>query len=125
MCGIDKCDEIDLVSGPANDVVKLYIDGALTVTGTTWEDYYRYDPEQGGNGNVVPAVTKLLFRVGGPAAPGTSGDGYLVDNVSLATGIAPITKDDCKQGGWKNVTRGDLSTFKNQGDCIQYVNTGK
>jgi len=35
------------------------------------------------------------------------------------------TKDSCKNGGWKNVKRADGTTFKNQGDCIQYVNTGK
>ncbi len=35
----------------------------------------------------------------------------------------PTNKDQCKNDGWKlfNVPR----TFKNQGDCIQYVNTGK
>ena len=35
------------------------------------------------------------------------------------------TVDDCKNGGWQNVKRADGSSFKNQGDCIQYVNTGK
>jgi hypothetical protein len=35
------------------------------------------------------------------------------------------TKDDCKNGGYNNVRRADGSTFKNQGQCIQYVNTGK
>jgi hypothetical protein len=34
-------------------------------------------------------------------------------------------KDDCKKGGWMNLTRDDGSSFKNQGDCIQWVNTGK
>lgn len=34
-------------------------------------------------------------------------------------------KDQCKNGGWQTVRRADGSTFKNQGDCIQYVNTGK
>jgi hypothetical protein len=34
-------------------------------------------------------------------------------------------KDQCKNGGYKNVRRADGSSFKNQGDCIQYVNTGK
>ena len=34
-------------------------------------------------------------------------------------------KEQCKNGGFKLVTRADGSTFKNQGDCIQYVNTGK
>lgn len=35
----------------------------------------------------------------------------------------PATKDQCENDGWKtfNVPR----TFKNQGDCIQYFNTGK
>jgi hypothetical protein len=35
------------------------------------------------------------------------------------------TKDQCKNGGHNNVTRADGSSFKNQGDCIQYVNNGK
>lgn len=34
-------------------------------------------------------------------------------------------KDQCKNGGYNNVKRADGSSFKNQGDCIQYVNTGK
>lgn len=37
----------------------------------------------------------------------------------------PKTKDECKDGGWESVVRADGSAFKNQGDCIQYVNTGK
>ena len=32
----------------------------------------------------------------------------------------PTTKDQCNNGGWR-----DFSQFKNQGDCIQFVNTGK
>ena len=31
----------------------------------------------------------------------------------------------CKNNGWKNLARADASAFKNQGDCIQYVNTGR
>lgn len=37
----------------------------------------------------------------------------------------PTTKDECKKGGWQCLSRADGSPFKNQGDCIQYVNTGK
>lgn len=37
----------------------------------------------------------------------------------------PHSKDDCKNGGWRVHTRADGTPFKNQGDCIQYVNTGK
>lgn len=35
------------------------------------------------------------------------------------------TKDQCKNGGWQNFFRANGTSFKNQGDCIQYVNTGK
>jgi hypothetical protein len=76
---------ITLVPGAGNDVVNVYIDGQLAKTGTTWEDYYRYDPEQAGNGNVVPSVSKLLFREAGDAHPANSGEGFLVDDVSLAS----------------------------------------
>lgn len=79
--------EIELVPGPSNDIVRLYVDGSLEITGTSWEDYYRYDPEQTGNGNVVPGISKLLFRAGGTAAPATSGNGYLVDHVSLLSDV--------------------------------------
>ena len=48
-----------------------------------------------------------------------------IDNSALVSANPPATKDDCKKGGWANLTRADGSTFKNQGDCIQYVNTGK
>lgn len=35
------------------------------------------------------------------------------------------TKDSCKDGGWETVKRADGSSFKNQGDCVSYVNNGK
>jgi hypothetical protein len=34
-------------------------------------------------------------------------------------------KDQCKSGGWSSMFRSNGTGFKNQGDCIQYVNTGK
>lgn len=34
-------------------------------------------------------------------------------------------KDECKNGGWQNVKRADGSSFKNQGDCVSYTNTGR
>jgi hypothetical protein len=116
---------IDFVPGPANDVVKIYIDGVLKATGTTWEDYYRYDPEQLGNGNKVPTTSKLLFREGGTQgtdnAPATLGQGFLVDGVSLASSTLvgpPTNKDQCKNDGWSAFNN---PSFKNQGDCEKFV----
>jgi hypothetical protein len=37
----------------------------------------------------------------------------------------PLTKDDCKNGGWQTHTTATGQPFPNQGQCIQYVNTGK
>jgi hypothetical protein len=113
---------IDFKPGPANDVVKIYVDGVLKITGTTWEDYYRYDPEQIGNGNVGPTVKKMLFRESGAADPGNLGNGFLVDALSLSSSSSPTSKDQCKNGGWQTFTN---PSFKNQGDCIQFVNSGK
>jgi hypothetical protein len=35
------------------------------------------------------------------------------------------TKDDCKNGGYNNVKDAQGNAFKNQGQCIQFVNNGK
>ena len=75
---------IDFKTGPANDVVKIYVDNVLKATGTTWEDYYRYDNESQGAGQ-VPLVSKLLFRASGTANLADAGKGFLVDGVSLAS----------------------------------------
>jgi hypothetical protein len=48
-----------------------------------------------------------------------------IDNTSLVSISEPANKDACKKGGWESLTRDDGSAFKNQGDCVQYVNTGK
>jgi hypothetical protein len=56
---------------------------------------------------------------------------FHVDNVSIDGDLytfepaVPANADACKNDGWQSLTRADFSTFKNQGDCIQYVNTGK
>lgn len=39
--------------------------------------------------------------------------------------VSPTNKEQCKNGGWMTLFRANGSPFKNQGDCIQYVNTGR
>jgi hypothetical protein len=73
----------------AADSVNIYIDGTLKHSGTTWEDYYRNDPEQAGNGNTVPSTSKLLFRESG-TANSNAGGGFLVDGVSLTSSASAI-----------------------------------
>jgi hypothetical protein len=74
---------ITFKTGPGNDVVRIYVDGEEVTRGTTWENYYRYDPEAAGNGNQVSPVSKLLFRESGDAHPADLNKGFLVDRLSL------------------------------------------
>lgn len=69
-----------------------------------------------GSGN--PALTASTDNL----TIGSNGDciTYNFEPFRVAT-----NKDQCKNGGYNNVKRADGSGFKNQGDCIQYVNTGK
>ena len=48
-----------------------------------------------------------------------------IDNASLLSVNLAGNANACKNDGWQALTRADGSTFTNQGDCIQYVNTGK
>ncbi len=79
---------LDTLDGPSNDVVKVWIDGVLVHTGTSWENYYRFDSEASAEQS-VRIVKTAIFRTGGPAAPATAGNGFLIDNLSL-TSLNPI-----------------------------------
>ncbi|NUO83961.1 hypothetical protein HUU05_28130, partial [candidate division KSB1 bacterium] len=79
---------MEFVDGPENDVVKVYVDGALLHTGTSWEDYFRQNQPPG-----TRTVDAILFRVGGAAAPATSGKGFLIDNFKSLSGPFPCTTD--------------------------------
>jgi hypothetical protein len=90
---------IDFHDGPGNDVVQVFVDGTLVATGGTWEDYYRFDPEQAGSGNLVPTVDKVLFRESGTADPGNAGQGFLIDNIGLTSAPTPTTPGGGTAGG--------------------------
>ena len=54
-------------------------------------------------------LTYPLFR-----GPVSVGDIVVIDAPPL-----PTSKDQCKNGGWRN-----YGVFKNQGDCVSFVATG-
>jgi len=86
-----------------------------------------YNPAQFGD----PSTLRLFhFENGAWVDVTTSNDtinGTICGQVSSLSPfvIAQAFKDACKKGGWRALTRADLTRFKNQGDCIQYANTGK
>jgi hypothetical protein len=92
---------MDFVPGVNNDVVKVYVDGALAITGTSWENYYR--DASGGPASDVPVIDQLLFRASATAAPATQGKGFEFDNVSLSSGPT-TTSVGSGTGGSVNAT---------------------
>ncbi|MCL5970812.1 MAG: hypothetical protein M1450_04925 [Patescibacteria group bacterium] len=80
---------LDTLDGPANDVVKVYIDGVLKKTGTSWEDYYRFDPEA--IAEQSPRIVKtVIFQARGSSTPADEGKGFLIDNLSLLSSPIPV-----------------------------------
>ena len=123
--------EMNLIDGPRNDVVKVFVDGVLKHTGTSWEDYFRWtqgpgDPEQNAPVHESRVIRSMLFRTGGAPAPAAAGKGLFIDNLSLASSSGlvgpPLNEQSCKNDGWKTFNN---PVFKNQGDCVSFVKTGK
>lgn len=89
--------EMELINGPLNDVVRIYVDGLLKHTGTSWEDYFRWMQGPGGPEQTAPVhesrvIRSILFRTGGTAVPATAGYGFLIDNLSLYSGPVPVAQ---------------------------------
>ena len=80
------------------------------------------------NGKVVGIAVVVDGYWNTSASGGDNEQTVLVDNVTVNDhvttfeAVGPATADQCKKGGWQSFTS---PAFKNQGDCIQFVNTGK
>lgn len=118
------------VTREAGVAVSLYIDGAVVKTKAT-TNTAGYD--------VTPIADDVFIGAAstdfGPAVQnfgGTIDEIELYDRALSASEIAaifnagsdgkckdPLTKDDCKKGGWAQYG------FKNQGQCVRFVETGK
>jgi hypothetical protein len=98
-------------------------------TFVTWQSIVANNPDavilggfgiNQGSGN--PALTTAVDNL-------SLGYGEGEDAVCVTYDFEPFrvasSKDDCKDGGWQNVKTASGASFKNQGQCIQYVNTGK
>jgi hypothetical protein len=51
------------------------------------------------------------------------GDHDGIGNVCDSDAVAPVSRNQCQDNGWKNFYY--PRSFKNAGDCLQYVNTGR
>ena len=113
-----------LYSGPVWPVT-----GGAGTTPKTWSQILADYP----NARLRATDSFMGIRVGEPYA-----DGYTENIDSFKFGTAagtttfdfepyrvPTDKEQCKDGGWETLRRADGSTFRNQGDCVSYVNTGR
>jgi len=91
--------------GADSSIHGIALDGAgnLYVANSAERSIHRFSPAGGDMG---------VFASAGLVAPW--------DLVIIPLTPAPIVKEECKQGGWLS-----FDSFKNQGDCIQFINTGK
>lgn len=83
--------------------------GILNPATATLQDVYIIFDE----GTDVPAGGTI-------GTPGTVNiDNISVNNQVVGSPTSPVTKDECKNGGWQNFN----PAFKNQGDCVSFVAT--
>lgn len=107
------------------DTAELYdpIGGTFTLTGnmTTPRGAQTANLLPSGNVLVAGGATSLSpFTVTASAELFASGTPTPTPTPTVGP---PTNKDQCKNGGWQ--TFNTPRRFKNQGDCIQFVNTGK
>ena len=74
------------------------------------------------DGNVL---TWFSGTGGGTSGWGSANNVDTDANVQVFASQVATSKDQCMKGGWMNLVRANGTPFKNQGDAIQYVNTGK
>ena len=111
-------------ANPADPVItdmNIY-DASLNLVGTT--QVYATSPggpfassDLGGNGYVWITVWQNGF----------ADDVLGIDNqrTGLLPWPVPTSKEQCKNGGWQSLLKSSGAQFRNQGDCVSYVNTGK
>jgi hypothetical protein len=115
----------------------VWFGGQLTATPTSvprtvgWHKFELQILSTGFNalldGNVVGTIPgsfnfdEIRLLVSGPSEVGTF---YFDDFRYIPPFAGPLTREDCKDEGWQHLSRNDGSRFKNQGDCVSYVNTG-
>ncbi len=105
------CDMVVNFTNPASVTSGQSYAIVLRTTGNTYGWH-------GDNGVVSPQ--SWISDGGGP----WSGPGFTLDFATYVTPLAPTSKNQCKDGGWQNLTDNNGTPFKNQGDCVSYVATG-
>jgi streptogramin lyase len=114
------------VASSASNIVEQYspsgTDLGTFAFGDPGDDSFRgiaFDAS--GNLYVVSSARRSILRFppAGGAAPESFASGLSFPWVIVPMPANPTVKPECKEDGWQTFD------FKNQGDCVQFVNTGK
>jgi hypothetical protein len=93
------------------------IDSYFKFQNNTWQQF---------GGATIAGNHVTLALVDGGAGDGDGvANGVIVDPGAPGDLPPPVpkSKDDCKNGGWKNFVDDQGRPFKNQGDCVSFVST--
>jgi hypothetical protein len=94
-----------VATGAPTDVLSFRLNAAgVAAVGAARGGFFSIGGSSGG------PDTQWLFGFSGPPASGVQ---------ELALTCAPVSKDECKDGAWR-----DFGVFRNQGDCVSHVATG-
>jgi uncharacterized repeat protein (TIGR01451 family) len=81
--------QMDFIDGESNDIVRVWVDGNLVHTGTSWEQYYREQEL-----NPTRPVDSVLIRPSLPSTGiSTQNNGFLLDNLTLFSGPRDLAAD--------------------------------
>lgn len=101
--------------------LKVLKSGANNTAVASFYTSFELTPPADTDADSIPDAIDNCPGTPNPDQADSDGDGT-GDACDLAIAV---NKDQCKNGGWQVLFRANGSRFKNQGDCIQYVNTGK
>jgi len=115
---------VSVVDAASNTVVATVRVGALPFGVAITPDGTRAYVTNSGVASVSGLGSVSVIDTASNIVVATVGVGAFAQGVAITPGIGPPTnKDQCKKGDWKTFTV--PRKFKNQGDCLSFVNTRK
>jgi hypothetical protein len=90
---IDFVEGVENVNGViyGNDIARVYVNGNLAYTGTTWESYYYLNEPTVAGQPRKQAVNCMQYRLTGTAQPAYAGAGFYFSNYDVNNTTAPIS----------------------------------
>jgi hypothetical protein len=74
-----------------------------------------------GTGALGEATGEIVLT-GTSRGPGVVGDVFAMRGTLNIPLPVPTDKQQCKRGGWRNLQNGQAKAFRNQGQCVAFVN---